>query len=136
MQEKRNTRKPLLFAPESENEIFGKFILQTNEVQTTLVIVILLYSSLRDKKYSKSLLERTLGNLIFMFQACMKKTTETKKLLLMLRNYNTSRNEIAHKMYLSEKRFNQKDAEQAMKIGKNILKILEVLINKNGFLKV
>lgn len=128
---KRNIRnRSLSFAPESENEIFGKFILQTNEVQTTLAIAVLLYSSLPDKKYSKFLSEITLGNLIFMFQACMERTAEIKKLLSMLKDYNKPRRMIAHKMYLSERRLSQKDAEQAMKIGKDILKILNTLIDK------
>ncbi|OGI56979.1 hypothetical protein A2906_02955 [Candidatus Nomurabacteria bacterium RIFCSPLOWO2_01_FULL_37_25] len=135
MKERNIKDRSLSFAPESENEIFGQFILQTNEVQTTLAITVLLHSSLRDKKYNESLIERTLGNLIFMFQACMKKTSETQKLLSMLKNYKTSRNKIAHKMYLSEKRLNQKDAEQAMKTGKDILKILNTLIDKKGLRK-
>src|SRR3989338_3016270 len=128
---KLNTRaRSLSFAPETENETFGKFILQTNEVQTTLAVAILLYSSLRDKEYNKFLFERAMfGQLIFMFQACIKRIPETQKLLPILKHYNKSRQKIAHDMHLSEKRFNQNEAEQAMKIGKDILKTLDSLIN-------
>jgi len=127
---KRN--RSLSFAPETENETFGKFILQTNEVQTTLAIVIFLYSLQKNKKYGKSLFKRrTLGTLIAMFKNCIKKTTKTRELLLVLKDYNRQRRIIAHEMYLSEKRFNQKDAEQAMKTGKNILKALDILIKNH-----
>ena len=69
------------------------------------------------------------GQLIFMFQACIKRIPETQKLLPILKHYNKSRQKIAHDMHLSEKRFNQNEAEQAMKIGKDILKTLDSLIN-------
>ena|SRR3989344_2629599 len=123
--------RSLLFAPETENETFGKFILQTNEVQVTLAIAVFLQSSFPDKKYSEFLFERAeLGTLVNMFHACAEKTTEMRGLLSALKEYNKNRIKIAHKMYLSEKRLNQKDADRTIKKGKDILETLDKLIKK------
>ena len=68
----------LSFASETENETFGKLILQTNEVQTKLACIVILHSSLPDKKYIEFIYETTLGKLISIFQVCTEKKPRDK----------------------------------------------------------
>ena len=115
--------RSLSFAPETEKETFGEFVLQTNEVQAVLALTVSLYSLYKGKMDIDFLFKKTtLGRLISKFQVCIiketKENSEMNKLLFILKDYNRYRCVIAHEMHLPDKRLNQKEAKKQLRLEK------------------
>lgn len=109
-----------------ENSKYGKFIIQTNEVQLLLILFILLKTTSPRKELKEYLEKSTLGNLIYSFNICAKSSGELS-LINSLESYNISRNALAHKMY-SKKKLTLKDCELAINLGEEILKKINALL--------
>lgn len=104
-----------------ENQRYGEFIKQTNEVQYMLAYVVLIRSAFIDKKYKDFLIERAeLGILIHLFRACIRPTPSTYKLFLRLQKYKKDRDTLAHKMFSVDK-LTPQQCNYAIIQGKNIL---------------
>jgi hypothetical protein len=117
-----------------KNSKYGEFIIQTNEVQSFLILLILLKVVLPNKNLSEYLEKSTLGNLINSFRICASSLREAS-LINYLDLYNNSCNALAHKMY-TKKELTEKDCELAIKLGEKILMELKSLLNfKNNFKK-
>ena len=106
-----------------ENQKYGEFIKQTNEVQVFLAVVILKKSSLPDNDYMENLFGKEFGPLISLFQACAPRTITSYQLLLKLKKYQKDRNRLAHKMF-SSKKLTPTECDAAIKEGELILIIL------------
>jgi len=109
------------------NSKYGKFIIQTNEIQMCLILIIMLKTSSNKRKSIKEYIERhTLGNLIKCFNCCAKNTIELS-IIKSLKLYNDSRNALAHRMY-TEERLTEKECELSIELGEEILKELKNLL--------
>lgn len=109
-----------------ENSKYGKFIIQTNEVQLLLILLIWLKTNSPRKELKEYLEKSTLGNLIYSFNICAKNSGELS-LINSLESYSASRNALAHKMY-SKKKLTLKDCELAINLGEEILKKINTLL--------
>lgn len=103
-----------------ENQKYGEFIKQTNEVQTILTVVIIMRSSIPDKSYTDNLYTKELGGLINLFQACAPRTPFAYALFLKLKKYQNDRNRLAHKMF-SDKKLTPAECDEAISSGEYIL---------------
>lgn len=112
------------------NSKYGEFIIQTNSVQFHLVWLIRrrTRSGLISKKLIKYLEGLTLGNLINYFRICAQDSTELS-LADDLELYSNKRNKLAHKMY-TENKLTITECVSSMRLGKNLLSKLEMLIKK------
>lgn len=118
-----NIKKKLVERESNQRDIhrnskYGKFIIQTNEIQFYLSTLILLRTT-QDKKISKYLEGLTFGNLINCFRICAKNPIELA-FADCLDLYNRSRNALAHKMY-SQKKLTEIDCETSIKLGEKFL---------------
>lgn len=109
-----------------ENSKYGKFIIQTNEVQFYLIHIILLRSSVPNKKFWTYLEELTLGSLIGCFHVAAKNQPEVI-LVNQLEKYNKSRNKLAHKMF-TDKKLTEEECESSIQVGEKMLANLKRIL--------
>jgi len=108
------------------NSKYGQFIIQTNEVQSHLILLILLRTALPNEKLHKYLERMTLGSLINCFRICIKNSDELT-LVNFLKSYNKGRITLAHRMY-TKKRLTETNCELSIKSGEKLLTKLKKLI--------
>lgn len=109
------------------NSEYGKFIIQTNEVQWLLGLQIL-SRSLNPKDELKNDLEKlTLGALINTFRICAHASEE--KVIKLLIGYNKARNALAHKMFTDEK-LTPRECVSATRKGDQIIRYLKKSMRK------
>lgn len=108
------------------NSIYGKFIIQTNEVQFYLGLLILLRTLSPDKKLKKYLEGITFGHLIDCFRICAKDHFELS-LIISLNEYKKSRDALAHKMY-TNKKLTENECKLSIELGEEILAELKSLL--------
>ena len=118
----------------AEHSKYGKFIIQTNEVQFYLNLVILLRTHKLDKKFKDYLSRLELGNLIGCFRVCARNSTEVE-LVRTLDTYKRARNSLAHKM-LTNKKLTIRECELAIELGEELLKELQGIIKEMTNLKI
>ncbi len=105
-----------------DNATYGKFIIQTNEVQYYLVKLIFLRSFDPSKTFEKYLERLQLGQLISYLNICAQTELDID-LVSKLTNYKDKRDTLAHKMFTSNK-LTVKECEQAINQGDAIIKYL------------
>jgi hypothetical protein len=110
-----------------KNQKYGEFIIQTNNIQFYLLNLILLRSGFLDNDYKNYVERATLGQLIFLFCACINKNTKEILLIPKLKEYQEKRNKLAHKMY-TLKKLTMPECEQAIKDGEKLEKALDFLL--------
>ena len=108
---------------------YGRFIIQTNYVQSLLVLLVLSRSRLRNEKLKKHLSSLMFGNLIGHFRVCVKNNPLEAQILNSLNKYKKSRDALAHKMITSEG-LTEKECELAIKLGDILISELDKLLNK------
>lgn len=109
-----------------ENSRYGKLIVQSNELQFFLTVLIRIKTKYSDKTFVEWLETATLGNVINSFVVCAD-SEDMASLIPSLREYNSSRNALAHKMY-SKKRLTLKECEISIELGDIILKLVKELL--------
>ena len=112
----------------AKNAAYGQFIIQTNEVQYKLAFIVFIYSSFPEKSHMDYLFGKTtFGPLIGLFQSCAPKNPEMYQLLRNLKEYKKLRDQLAHRMYSSE-RLTHPGCKAAITIGKRILRLMDKTI--------
>ncbi|MFA6077326.1 MAG: hypothetical protein WC735_04620 [Candidatus Paceibacterota bacterium] len=111
---------------EKENSKYGKFIIQTNEVQLCLVSLIHLRSFYPVESLEEQLERLELGNLITCFRICVKNIPELA-LVDSLKSYKDKRNKLAHKMF-TDKKLTTKECESAIELGNKLIDELKKLV--------
>src|SRR3989338_5572998 len=104
------------------NATYGKFIIQTNEVQYYLVKLIFLRSFDPSKTFEKYLERLQFGQLISYLNICAQTELDID-LISKLTNYKDKRDTLAHKMFTSKK-LTVRECEQAISQGDAIIKYL------------
>ncbi len=113
-----------------ENSRYGKFIIQTNEVQFYLVWLIVMRSFPANDGLIKNLEELTLGQLVGYFRVKIKGIDELK-LENSLKTYNGKRIALAHKMF-TDKKLIPKECESSIDLGEKLIEELKELIEKRN----
>jgi len=109
-----------------ENQKYGEFIIQTNKVQLYLILLIRLRSLDKSNVFGKHLEKLQFGQIITCFNICAKDLSEIK-MVKSLKVYKGARNDLAHKMFTSEK-LTIKECVMAINLGDELLKHLIVAI--------
>ena len=108
------------------NSKYGKFIIQSNEVQRTLTLLVA-YRSYNPTKKIKEKLERLeLGSLIECFRVSLKNQPELV-LYGSLKKYQDARNALAHKMYTKD-RLTVQECEKAISLGDAIIRHIQEIV--------
>lgn len=110
-----------------ENQKFGEFILQANNIQFYLSKLVILRSSFPDKEYLDKIESGTLGQIINLFCACAKKDTGEYVLIPKLRSHNKIRNKFAHKVLITTMPTNE-ELKRSITLGNEILKELILVV--------
>ena len=105
-----------------ENSKYGKFILQTNEVQFYLVKFIFLRSFNLTGNFEKELERLQLGALISYLNVCAQSDYDLN-LIADLKNYKDKRDALAHKMFSAQK-LTISECDNGIKIGDKIIQYL------------
>lgn len=108
---------------------YGKFVIQTNYVQSLLVFLVFFRSPIRSKTFKKNLSSLTLGNLISHFRVCAKNIPLEVSILSSLDTYNNSRNALAHKM-MTDKALTERECELSIELGAKLTLVLEGLFKR------
>jgi len=114
-----------------EDSVYGKFIIQTSEVQFYLKWLILLRSYKPNKKLEQCLEKLEIGKLINYFRICAKDNTELA-LVKYLKEYNARRIKLAHKMF-PDKRLTVKNCKSSIKLGEKLLAEFRIILNLNEY---
>jgi len=87
-----------LIAKEDKNE-FKRFLVQQNLIQYQLISLVKMSSGIKDDDLLDWLENKvTLGSLINIYKICAHNTDKEMQLVKKLKNYNTKRNNIMHKL--------------------------------------
>ncbi|MEK7567623.1 MAG: hypothetical protein AAB513_01735 [Patescibacteria group bacterium] len=105
-----------------ENSKYGRFILQTNEVQFYLVKLIFLRSFNPTGNFEKELERLQLGALISYLNVCAQNDSDLN-LITDLKSYKDKRDALAHKMFSAQK-LTINECENGIKIGDKIIQYL------------
>lgn len=111
----------------------GKFVIQQNEIQSLLTAIILIRTvsgGLVNKKLIEWLEGSTLGNLIKIYQLCIRR--KEVDLLMDFKNYNSRRKGLIHKIKKVNRGNINKYTEETLKLGDRIEKKLHGLILKKS----
>jgi len=106
------------------NSKYGRFIVQTNEVQLLLGLQILSRSPNPNDELKRNLERLTLGSLINTFRICAYATPDEERILNLLVKYNEARNALAHKMF-TDKKLTPRECESIIKKGAQIIQYLK-----------
>jgi len=109
----------------------GNFVIQQNKIQSSLNLLIVMRfpnRKLFTNKWIEWLEGSTLGVVINVYQLCARRTREEENLMQYLRSYNGERRDLIHK--INKVSDVSKYTEKALKLGINIEKILDILIDK------
>lgn len=120
---KKIIERLILNQRKNENSKYGEFIIQTNKVQFYLVLLILTKAIRPNKKLKNNLERLELGHLIGYFRVCAKSSDEVA-LIQSLEKYKDSRNALAHRMFIKDKKLTIRECELSIQLGEEILKVI------------
>lgn len=125
MNKRKDDVRRMLVAQEDtrKNGMYGKFIIQVNQIQYLLICIIALRAYIPSKKLLAQLEELTLGALIGGFRLCVKSKLELS-LVQSLNLYKKSRDALAHRMFTA-KELTEKECELAIELGEELKTYLE-----------
>ncbi len=113
---------------------YGKFIIQTNEVQSYLVALIKLRTFSQDKKFHSDLERIQLGPLVGYFTVLARSELELE-ILEKLKRYKDYRDALAHKMF-TDKKLTPEECDEALSIGEELIEFFTTDIRQGGLTEV
>jgi hypothetical protein len=112
------------------NSKYGKFIIQTNEVQSYLIALIKVRTFSEDKKFRENLERTQLGALVGYFTVLARSEIELE-ILDLLKAYKDYRDALAHKMFTDNK-LTPEECDEALRIGEKLIGFFTADIKQGG----
>ena len=112
-----------------QNQKFGEFIIQSNNIQFYLSNLIILRASFPDKEFADKIESGTLGQIINLFCACAQRESGEAYLIPELRKHSKIRNRFAHKIH-TPANLTKDELQKAVELGNKILKALIEIMNE------